>query len=251
MKASNLQACIIGILLTLIGGGLKYYDISVPGYILITVGVVGIPIIFIWNYFTHKTMKPEPKTLFRDDFLSFEGWLNVEPGAVLLSDEMSHESATSLKKVGANDPAGGFKYIGKTLKRGLVFSGWIFRPSGGDGGPADRLVIEDLNGNGYGFGIRHEDKGVLLIIEKRRGGAFEKNLSWKNIKPSNNISLRDSWYHFSLQITRYDLLVLNLDYKNQRIGHMKTKDSEYTDFARIAVRGGYPYYVDGLKINSI
>ncbi len=57
MKISNLQACIIGLLLTLIGAGLKYYNISVPGYILIAVGVVGIPTIFVWNYFKHRTSK--------------------------------------------------------------------------------------------------------------------------------------------------------------------------------------------------
>jgi len=57
-KISNLQACIIGLLLTLIGAGLKYYNISVPGYILIAFGVVGIPTIFIWNYFKHRTSIP-------------------------------------------------------------------------------------------------------------------------------------------------------------------------------------------------
>ena len=58
MKISNLQACIIGLLLTLMGTGLNHYNISVPGYISIAVGVVGIPTVFVWNYFKQRTSKP-------------------------------------------------------------------------------------------------------------------------------------------------------------------------------------------------
>ena len=61
MKISTLQACIITFLIALIVLGLDHYIISIPRYIcyiLITISVVGISTIFVWNYFKHRTSKP-------------------------------------------------------------------------------------------------------------------------------------------------------------------------------------------------
>ena len=71
----------------------------------------------------------------------------------------------SLKKSGFNDPNGGIKKFTAT-RRGILFSGWVYRPSHGDGGPADRLAIEDAKGNGYTIGSNLE-QGLQINTMRR------------------------------------------------------------------------------------
>jgi len=94
------------------------------------------------------------RTILDDNFEKFNDWSPYRDGNVFHSDEKSHTGKCSLKKSGFNDPNGGVKKISK-IGRGILFSGWIYRPSKGDGGPADRLAIEDAKGTGYGFAVRH------------------------------------------------------------------------------------------------
>jgi hypothetical protein len=188
-------------------------------------------------------------TILDDNFEKFEGWLTYCDGNVFHSDEKSHTGKFSLKKSGFNDPNGGVKKFSKT-GRGILFSGWVYRPSQGDGGPADRLAIEDAKGNGYGFAVRHEEDSFLLVIESRIEGAFEKNLVVGKVE-SEFKSLRDIWYCFSFQVTKGEKIILNIDCESQRIGHISAEDSRFNRFHQIAVHGGYPYYVDEIKIRKI
>ena len=184
-----------------------------------------------------------------DNFEKFEGWQIYRDGNVLHSDEVSHSGKFSLKKTGFNDPNGGIKEFKKT-GRGILLSGWLFRPTNSDGGPADRLSIEDNKGNGYGFAIRHEDENFLIVIESRIEGAFEKNIAVAKIE-SQFKSLKDVWYQFNFQITKAEKIILNIDCENQRVGNISAGDSRYSQFQRIAVHGGYAYYIDELRVRKI
>lgn len=188
-------------------------------------------------------------TILNDNFEKFEGWKPYRDGNVLYSDELSHTGKFSLKKTGFNDPNGGVKEI-KKIGRGILFSGWVFRPSNGEGGPADRLAIEDNKGNGYGFAIRHEEDYFLIVIESRIEGAFEKNITAAKIE-SHFKSLEDIWYLFNFQITKRDKIVLNIDCDNQRVGNISADDSRYDQFQQVAIHGGFPYYIDEIKIRKI
>lgn len=210
---------------------------------------IGIFSIIGFNIYRARSSKKTDTIHFSDDFEYFDGWIPYRDGNILHSDEQAHNGKFSLKKTGFNDPNGGIKKI-KKIRRGFVFSGWIYRPSNGEGGPADRLAIEDAKGNGYGFAIRHEDDSFLLIIEKRIESAFDKNLLAAKVESSFK-SLRDIWYCFNFQVTKENKLVLNIDCENQRIGDVQAEDSAFTMFQRIAVHGGYPYYIDSIKIRRI
>lgn len=165
---------------------------------------------------------------------------------MILSDECPYKGKFSLKKAGFNDPNGGFKKINR-IGRGLVFSGWVYRPSKTEGGPADRLAIEDAKGNGYGFIIRHEENSFVMGIEQRT-----ENISGKSLKAaiieSELKSLTDVWYNFHLHITKGAKIVLTIDCENQRLANIQGEDTEYRSFERVAVHGGYTYYVDSLKV---
>ena len=250
MKISNLQATLVGTLIALIGAGFKFYDITLPGYILIIIGILGIPSIFIWNKWKKRSVTPIE--LFKDECKDTNCWRNIDPGAVIVDDKVVAPGAmTSLKKIGGNDPSGAIQYFQSSLQRGIVFTGCVYRPSDYIGGPADRLGIEDRNGNGYGCGLRHEKDRFGLFIEKRKDGVFETNLSVKYIVWDLNPSLTDGWYQFSLSITKNNLIVLNIDFNNQRLGQLKANDAEYTKFDKIYIRGGHHYYISKLSIYSI
>ena len=198
----------------------------------------------VWHTLFHSN-----SAILLDNFEKLEGWLTYRDGNVLHSDEFAHSGKFSLKKTGFNDPNGGTKEFKKT-GRGILFSGWVYRPSNGDGGPADRLSIEDNKGNGYGFAVRHEDDCFLIVIESRIEGAFEKNITAAKIE-SRFKSLEDIWYQFNFQITKAEKIILNIDCENQRVGNISADDSRYNQFQQIAVHGGYPYYIDELKVRKI
>ena len=250
MEFSKTQTILINALLSLIVVVLGAYLVTNKQFTatFITCGIIILGIVG-FNVYRSRRAKKGGEVLFSDNFENFDGWMIYRDGAVFHSAERSHNGKFRLKKTGFNDPNGGFKRIKKT-KRGFIFSGWIYRPSQEEGGPADRLAIEDSKGNGYGFAVRHENEFFLLVIEKRIEGAFDKNLIAVKVE-STFRSLRDIWYHFNFQISKENRLVLNIDCENQRVGHVQAEDSTLSKFHQIAVHGGHPYYVDEIKIRLI
>lgn len=250
MEFSKTQNIFINALLGLIVVVLGSYLVTIKQFTatfitcgFIILGMVG------FNILRSQRAKKGGVVLFSENFENFDGWIPHREGGVFHSDEYAHNGKFSLKKSGFNDPNGGFKRT-KKIKRGFIFSGWIYRPSQGDGGPADRLAIEDSNGNGYGFGIRHENESFLLSIEKRMEGAFDKNLITVEVE-STFKSLTDIWYQFNFHVSKEDRLVLNIDCENKRLGHIQAEDCTLSKFHQIAVHGGHPYYVDEIKIRLI
>ena len=198
----------------------------------------------IFAYHRYKPSKSKPNLLFYDNFDDDIGWESYGMGKVKKSDEKSWRGQYSLKKDTNSDPNGGYKLIGKKLKAPFIFSGWLYRPDIEDGRWADRLAIEDENNNGYGFSVGHGRK--ITAIERRdKGTAHSEVLNFKRIAPPLS-----SWYHFMMCFGLNGKLSLSIHDASgiYLVDSIECKDNSYKEFDRIVVHGGYPYYIDDLKI---
>jgi hypothetical protein len=181
-----------------------------------------------------------------DNLETANGWQQYLNGQVSLTEEIApYVGSYCVKKDSNNDPHGGFKRLKKTVALGFIFAGYIYRPSEYGGGAGDRIAIEDNEFNGYGFAVAH---GFNFIVIERRdgGGATEISQKISIIPPKNQ------WYKFELHTSIDGKLALYLDTSSgQRLGTVTAVDSTYSQFDRITIHGGYPYYLCGLKITKI
>jgi len=192
-------------------------------------------------------MTPLKNTFFVDNFENFVGWHNYGRGIVIQSNEISHKAGNfSLKKDGNSDPHGGFKKLEESVGLDIVFSGWIFRPSKSAGGLGDRLAIEDNNFNGYGFCIDHS--GNRAWIERRDAGTPRRiGQDHPLFTPKNK------WYQFKFFMKEGGQFSLKLfDASGKLIRQVESDiDNSYNTFNQVSVHGGYPYYIDNLKVERI
>jgi len=181
--------------------------------------------------------------VFLDTFDTDQGWDKFREGAVVLSQEIqTHSGNSCLKKINNNDPNGGFKKIGRKINLGFIFTGWIYRPSDLQGGANDRIAIEDENHNGYGFAVRHNAKSAN--IERRDNGTGAMIGQSVQFSP-----VQDEWYRFVLNTYPAGKILLYLyNLQNNIIASVDAKDSTYSEFDRVAIHGGNPYYVDDFRI---
>lgn len=189
----------------------------------------------------------EHTVLLSENFDNFEGWSKLLNGEICHSNDFSHTGSYCLKKFKNNDPNGGYKEIGKNISRGFVLSGWLYRPSGKVGGPADRLAVTDAKGTGYGFAVSHLDNQIKFIIERRVENRFKGNLAVKNLTNYPGL-LKDEWYYFEFQVPEGADILLSIDHRNQRIIHLSASDDKCNNFSRINIHGGHVYYVDDLVL---
>ena len=184
----------------------------------------------------------EIEEIFLDDFRSFDGWQQYIHGAVSLSADRAHSGKCSLKKDNHNDPHGGYKLLGRTIGRGFIFSGWIFRPSVDYGGPGDLLAVENAAFDGYGFGVAHGLQSVT--IHKRIRGRYRLLCDRYRFK-----TIKDNWYHFDFHVDEGSRIELCIDdSKGNRHVSIVAEDSDFQMFDRCVIHGGHPYYIDDIKI---
>ncbi len=236
---------ILGIGITLIGIVSPIYYPAIEPYAMyilwLGIALIVFPLLFqLYKYLSKN------RVAFEDDFGSFNGWVNIPPGGVCLDTLQYHTGASSLKKYGANDPSGGYKKFAHKLRRGFIFSGWIYRPINFEGGAGDRLAVEDNKGNGYGFSIVHGQR--FVAIEKRNELSSE-NLQGLQFTGDFHIP-QDDWYYFEFQLTSKGIIDFRIDYNGNRVSLISIQDKSYKRFNRIAIHGGYPYYIDDLRIIS-
>lgn len=188
----------------------------------------------------------EQRVAFKDFFETFEGWMPIPDypdGEVVQTAERPHSGKHCLKKEGKGDPSGGYKTLNQTIARGFVFTGWLYHPASRTGGPADRLAIEDETFSGYGFSLTNSC--TSLWIEKRR----EKHGSPVGDKKTVGLNT-DTWYRFALHVEKDKTLSLHfydeMETEVERIEQVV--DSEYSQFDRVAVHGGAPFFIDELRI---
>jgi len=190
------------------------------------------------------------KQLLYDDFKKFEGWYNFEKGIVVQLKFFKHSGDFSLKKDLHGDPNGGFKVIGTRISfeeiKKIIFTGWIYRPTIASPSLGDRLAIEDTDSNGYGFCINHSRNTVW--IERRDNGKPSVISQIVNINP-----LKDKWYYFEFHMMnegKFNLGILN-EMRGFEVSLNSFVDNRYSSFTQVAVHGGFPYYIDEIKVEKI
>ena len=198
----------------------------------------------------HRTGRVEStkrkQATFYDAFSDFDSWQQYGDGTIQQSNERHRVGRHSLKKIGPHgDPDGGFREIDSVIRRGFVFSGWIYSPSGRPQGKADRLAIEDSAHNGYGFSVNLTDG--KFCIERRENGEA------RHLGAIHNIDLsRDGWYRFEFHVREGTGLTLRFyDSSGRFVEDTDASDGRHNSFDRVAVHGGFPFYVDELKIELI
>ena len=230
---------------------LKYFDVNL--YYALFVAALNIGILFFilrrrTKLNDHKEKQEEqriPKLIFFDSIDDAGNWEDYGSGKVYKSDEISWSGKFSLKKDANPDPYGGFRLLGRKIKAPFIFSGWIYRSDIENGRWADRLALEDENNNGYGFSVSHGNRAIG--IERRDGGVG--TFLPKSGQPTPPLN---KWYHFQFYVGLGGTLSLSLYDQNgvQIIGAISVKDNKYKSFDRIVIHGGYPYYIDDLRIMS-
>ncbi len=200
----------------------------------------------IFAYFRYRASKGKPRIVIFESFENEIDWKDYGTGQVSRSDENSWSGKYSLKKDKNPDPYGGYRLIGKKIKPPFLFCGWIYRSDIAEGRWADRLAIEDENNNGYGFSISHGNR--VSAIERREGGKPTKSIKMDGSTPPLN-----KWYQFIMHVGLSGKLSLSIhDSTGVCLVNINgCWDKKYKEFDRIVIHGGYPYYVDDLKIISI
>ncbi len=201
----------------------------------------------------HKTMKkPEEikMEIFYDNFEEFKGWQTYRGGTIVHSDEVKHSGNFSLKKVVNGDPHGCYKLIGESLSfneaKEIIFTGWIYRPQLASPALGDRLAIEDVDFNGYGFTINHSRNTAW--IERRDKGKPTVISPIININP-----LMNKWNRFEFHMKKEGIhsLIIFDEMGGMEATLSSFADRRYLSFTQIAVHGGFPYYIDDIKIEVL
>lgn len=188
----------------------------------------------------------DSEAVFYDCFDSMEGWEIYGIGKLSLSGEFQHTGKFSLKKDFAGDPNGGFKLIGIEINPGCVFSGWIYRPHLKTDAAADRLALENHESNGYGFCIAHNTNETWLELRVKG----KKKAVGEKLPFTAPVA---QWYRFELYVRVSGELELQV---SDSLGKVLHKNSavvslQYGGLDRVAIHGGYPYYIDELRVERL
>ena len=184
------------------------------------------------------------KLIFEDNFASDKGWQQYGDGSIEIKQGISRSHGRALKKDKYADPNGGYLPTRKAFKNSFCFSGWIYSPKGrGQKACRDRLAIEGEKFNGYGFAVAQAYGWAE--IERRDSGSSTVCIS-DRIKFGPT---KESWYSFEfIRLKSGEMTLYLYDSSGVKLVQVFANDKRYNSFDRIAVHGGYPYYIDDLKI---
>ena len=216
---------------------------KIIGYLCIFGSLLYFIIYFIYNRYNFKWFR-KSRIVFKDDFASDKGWQQYRNGTIEIKQGTSKSHGKALKKDKNADPNGGYLPIGKALKDGFCFSGWIYSPKErGQNAWGDRLAIEGDNFDGYGFAVAQSLGWVE--IERRDGGDDAVCISERVIFSPP----KESWYRFEfIRLENGEMSLYLYDLSGAKLAQVFANDKKYNSFDRVAVHGGYPYYIDDLKI---
>jgi hypothetical protein len=212
----------------------------------------------IYLYYTNPSAVPLSSGLSSFVFFDYfedadvSDWSILSSGGVQSSADPAPPtgitSSFSIEKINNSDPNGGYKPIGaaiSTAVQGYILDGRIYRPDPYGGGAADRLAIENSANNGYGFIINHTGGSNYIGIEERISGTGSTLGSTVLYNPSEN-----SWYKFSFHMKpggTFDFYYMDMD-DNVLSSVLNRSDTSVSSFDIVAIRGGYQYYVDDMRI---
>lgn len=184
--------------------------------------------------------------VFFDDFETFTGWTTVGTGVVSQSSTQAYSGTYSAYKTTNGDPNGAYKLLDRSINREFVLTAWIWRESD-TGGTLDRLALVDSSGNGYGLATFASS---TLQIERR--DAYSGN-SINTYSPSWTRPVNTAWYKVEFIGNSDNTFTFNIydDSGAFQDGFTSSADATYSGpFDRVAILGGYPFYVDDLRVTA-
>lgn len=182
------------------------------------------------------------EVVFTDTFEEFSGWVTVGSGVVAQSSAQAYEGTFSALKNTSSDPNGAYKLLNAPVYRDYAVETWIYSVDPRAGGTADRISIVDSAGNGYGFLTN-----PTIIRSERRDGYVGTALGTNTTisRPSN------AWYRIVFTaLTNNTFTVDAYNSAGTLLGQYTSPvDTTYAGpFDRVAILGGYDYYVDNLIV---
>lgn len=272
---SNSQAIIIEVCAMFFGYGIRLKGYKISGDVAIAIGIIGIfmtcfydgicllitkylwmqwifiilTILFGINLYLlirKKSLFSKREILFSQNLFNSHKWVDVNGGSVIHFDDIAYSLNSSLAKISGHYLDGAEKELKKKIKRNIVFSGQVYRPSKWiNNVSTDRLSIEDSNNNGYGFCIYHSLNVADIEIIK----------DGKTIKCSEQKAFnapKDQWYNFVLSIFKDGIIRLNIyNFYGNEIFSISYNNKDFKNFDRIVARGEAPFYIDELKIETL
>lgn len=184
--------------------------------------------------------------LFFDDFTTWSGW-NTSGTGVVAQDNTTFPGISVLAKTDKCDPNGGYKSIGTTIDEFRMIAREIRLNEGGSNCALNRYGVEDASFNGYNINRNADTNNATsnFGFEKRTGGGGSSAQNTQLPQP------RENWYRTELTkcATTSNNLTAKL-YADDRsvIGSVTGTDLTFSNFDRLTIRGGRPYYVDFIAI---
>jgi len=182
---------------------------------------------------------------FEDSFEDgIANWSDFGSGTVIQDNAQAFDGSYSLLKQNNNDPNGGIRRLHLAESPGVLFWGYVFRPSNYAGDGDDALALVDVNGDGYGFRVDHDANEIA--IHRRDGGTPTTLGTVVSFDPPE-----DQWYQFALAIyqdSTFKLQLFNTSDSLLKTVEVGTADTTYTTFNRILVAGGHKYWTDLLRV---
>ncbi|MCH8519351.1 MAG: hypothetical protein LAT82_01205, partial [Nanoarchaeota archaeon] len=181
--------------------------------------------------------------LFEDNFENFDGWNQYLGGVIEHSSEQARFGTHSLKKTTNSFPRGGYKLIGEEIDRNFIMEYWIRSDDPRPSSNGDRVSI--INSNNEGYGVRISSTGFAL--EEVYNNTWD---SAQSISPLESWARPENeWYRVRLESKTDGFLNASLFLiDGTYVGSVTTSDTSFQNFDRVHVRGGYDYYVDGIRI---
>ena len=181
---------------------------------------------------------------FYDDFERWYGWINYGSGVVY--QNCSTFGYCVLVKDRYCDPNGGYKNLGFTIDYPFIYEARLHRRTI-SGCNADRIGLIDDNGNGYGIAIDHLGGGNPnnLWFDKRTNYSASATL----LKSSFGY-VTQVWYIIRFYWNNGNMGFYVYDNNWNLLTYATITDTSYNAFTRVYVFGGYPYFVDWIRIRK-
>lgn len=183
---------------------------------------------------------------FYDDFETFTGWTTQGTGTVTQSSAQAYAGTYSAYKQTNGDPNGAYKLLTNSVSRNYTLECWIFSEGSRSVGGSDKIAIVNSSGSGYNLRI----DASTIYVEVRTNWSTATTFSSASSTRINNV-----WYR--VVFIAYTDSTFRLEVYNStgtQIGLISQSISNTTHsgpFDRVAILGGYPYYVDNLKVSHI
>lgn len=180
--------------------------------------------------------------IFYEDFETWEGWTQYGSGQVSQDSARAFEGTYSAHKTNANDPNGAYKEIGQTLGRNIALEFRVNRNSGYSGGSWDRIGLLNAGDDGYGWAYDHG--GDQIAIDKRTDYS---GTQYGKVSATDEM---DAWVKGILKIYGDTIKAERYLSDGTKAGETTLTDTDYTDFNRVYIFGGYDYWVDQMFIRK-